>query len=123
MRRWLIELESGRSLKKAIKTAAFATSDVTEKQAKVLNALEESVSECVEMLPEHMTIDFEDFQRLIDGEADLIRTRDPLIREMGFKNATELIDGRLDQFYDLCDQYKVWVGFVSTEGDSTLRGR
>ena len=46
---------------------------------------------------------------LISGEAELISSQSPLIKEMGFATSAELVDDRLHQFWDLCDEYRVWV--------------
>lgn len=69
-----------------------------------------SVDEAIEKLPEERGFRFETFKYDIEGEADLIRNNDPLIQEMGFANSEELVDDRLEQFYDLCDRHSVWVG-------------
>lgn len=109
MNKWRFTLESGSALREAISTAFHATEDIKEKQAQVLDALEKCVDKCIGKLPEDELFDFEDFQGTIAGEADYVRKRDKFIQEMGFNSAEELIDDRLEQFYDLCDRYKVWV--------------
>lgn len=109
MNKWRLTLDSGRTLREAISTAFHATENIEEKQAQVLDALEKCVDECIGKLPEDELFDFEDFQGTIAGEADYVRKRDPFIQEMGFTSAEELIDDRLEQFYDLCDRYRVWV--------------
>lgn len=111
MNKWNITLVSGPLLRESIRTAIHATTEIPEQQAHVLDVLEKCVAECIATLPECDTFDFEEFQGVITGEAEYVRKRDPFIREMGFNNAEELVDERLDQFYDLCDQHKVWVGF------------
>lgn len=110
MNKWRLTLDSGHSLRAAIFAASHATEEIAEMQAHVLDALERCVEECIEKLPEHELFDFEEFQGTIAGEADYVRKRDTFIQEMGFDSAEGLIDNRLDQFYDLCDLHKVWVG-------------
>lgn len=109
MNKWRLTLVSGHALREAISSASHATEDVEIRQAQILNALEKCVDECIGKLPEDELFDFEEFQGIIAGEADYVRKRNPFIQEMGFNSAEELIDDRLEQFYDLCDRYKVWV--------------
>lgn len=107
--KWKVKLNSGHSLREAISAAFHATEDIEEKQAQVLDALEKCVDECIGKLPEDELFDFEDFQGTITGKANYVRKRDPFIQEMGYASAEELIDDWIEQFYDLCDRYRVWV--------------
>lgn len=113
MNQWKITLASGPQLREAVSAVIHATTEIAEKQAQVLDALEKCVAECINRLPEDDRFDFEDFQETIAGEAAHVRKQDPLIQEMGFASAEDLVDELLDQFYDLCDLYKVWVGFAN----------
>ena len=54
--------------------------------------------------------DFEELYELMDGEADVLRTNPSEIFEWEFTGATELVNERLREFYDLCDAARVWVG-------------
>ena len=109
--KWRVELSSGVALRAAVRAAANAcgSSDVLEKRAAVLDALQKCLAECIEELPERKTEAYRELQSVIDGEADLIRSRSPLIQEMGFETSKGLVVNRLEQFYDLCDQYGVWI--------------
>lgn len=51
-----------------------------------------------------------DLLDLIDGEAELVRSDSPRIKEFGFETPAELVDERLTEFYDICDAKSIWIG-------------
>lgn len=105
--RWSIQLTTGPKLRAAI---SAAQSGSREDVASVMDALMNSVKEVVDnALTDRAISDFEEFEGVIDGEGDLIRTNNPLIQEMGFDGPVDLVDGRIDEFYDLCDRHHIWV--------------
>lgn len=105
--KWAIQLATGPALRGAI---AIGQSGSREDTAAVMDALMTSVKEVISRVPSEKVIsDFEEFESVIDGEGDLIRTNDPLIQEMGFDGPVDLVDGRIDDFYDLCDRHHIWV--------------
>lgn len=55
--------------------------------------------------------DFDDLAGVIDGEPELCRAQDvAAIKEWGYGSFSELVDSRLQAFYDYCDSHRVWVG-------------
>lgn len=54
--------------------------------------------------------DFEELYELMDGEPEILRTNPDEILDWEFNDATELVNDRLEQFYNLCDGVRVWVG-------------
>ena len=111
--KWNLQLTTGHSLRSAI---LIGQSGLREDVAHVMDSLMTSVKEVINRAPsDKVLFAFEEFESVIDGEGELIRADDPLIGEMGFDNPTELVDDRLEQFYDLCDHHRVWVG-ISRNG-------
>ena len=55
--------------------------------------------------------DFEEFYNLLDGEAELV-LHDPDEFSEIFDGMTlqAYVDMRLAEFYDLCDEHRIWVG-------------
>ena len=73
-----------------------------EKLANIIKTMRVCLQECMVRLPEHA----EQFKKLLqvtDGEEELILAG--AVDEKGFRDAVDLVDNRVEQFYDLCDQY------------------
>lgn len=105
MEKWIYALNSASELKKAV---SVGMDGCDEQLADIMVALEACVNEVNEFF--HKDNDeFYEFANLIDGEADLVRVNDPLIRDMMFQSPRALVEGRLDDFFDLCDKYRIWV--------------
>lgn len=52
--------------------------------------------------------DFEELYFLLEGEDDIIR--EDRLEEFGWNNDEDLVDDRLTEFYDLCDDNNIFVG-------------
>lgn len=51
--------------------------------------------------------DFDDLYCLMDGDDELVA--DPDFCDDFYDDAEELVNSRLAEFYDLCDEYDIWV--------------
>ena len=51
--------------------------------------------------------DFDDLYCLMDGDGELVA--DPDFCDDFYDDAEELVNSRLAEFYDLCDEYDIWV--------------
>lgn len=66
--------------------------------------------------------EFISLAKLIEGEPELCQSEDyATICEFGYSSLEELVDARLEQFYDVCDQYRVWVGDGFTQAQGRLQ--
>jgi hypothetical protein len=86
-----------------------------EKEAEIIEQLQLCYKSLINKLSpedkENYGDSVEESYYLLDGEADTIRNNpDEIINEWGFDSITELIDERLAEFYDHCDDVKCWVG-------------
>lgn len=115
-RPWKYKLKTGTALRKAVEDSdEFGF----EGSALVLDRLEDCCREAMKLTEheedahEHYGVytKFEDLLGLIDGEAEVIRTKPEIIvSEWEFVGGvTQLVDERLAEFYDLCDEFRMWV--------------
>lgn len=80
----------------------FVMPRANEKLASIIRTMRECLRECVIRLPDHAE-EFEKLLRVTDEEEELILAA--AVEEEGFRNASSLVDNRVEQFYALCDQY------------------
>lgn len=109
MTNWKYRLEiEGKVLRKLIDE---------EKEAEII----EQIQKCYQTLLKKLnSTDREDYESdieealgLLNGEADMIRNNpDEITSEdgWGFDSITDLVDERLEAFYDICDSLKCWIG-------------
>lgn len=105
MGKWIYTLSASSELKAAIVTGMDGC---YEQLADIMLALEKCAKEANSFFKGNNDEVYE-FVNLIDGEANLVRINDPLIAEMGFRSPRALVEGRLDDFYDICDNNRIWI--------------
>lgn len=105
MGKWIHTLSCSAALKEAITVGMDGS---TEQLADIMEVLEECVKEVNDFFKQEND-EVYDFMTLIDGEAILVRGNDPLIKELGFRSPRALVEGRLSDFYDICDNNMVWI--------------
>lgn len=108
-RKWRYTCAGGKRLREAITATGTTDGCRYKREAAAMTALENCLTEIVSKVSEADADEFQMLKDLISGEAELISSQSPLIKEMGFATSAELVDDRLHQFWDLCDEYRVWV--------------
>jgi len=103
--KWIYTPEAAIELTEAIKSGMDGCND---QLSDILLALEKCVRD-INSFFKGDNNEIYDFMLLIDGEALLVRTSDSLIAEMGFHSPRELVEGRLEEFYNICDKNRVWI--------------
>ena len=111
-RKWKYRLRSGKALRTSIENATDLKSI-----AFMLTRLQKSCSEVMEWAQDDPEADdyssaysqFEELYELLDGEPEVIRDEPQVLFEWGFTGADQLAEMRLQEFYDLCDEHRVWV--------------
>lgn len=103
---WTFRITNGKELRKAIRE---------NNGVAVINALKKCYEEILNNYNfeyDYDRQDFEDARELLDGDDIIIENCQcgiENISEYGFSNTSELVDERLTEFYDLCDNYNFWV--------------
>ncbi len=90
----------------------------SDNSAETLACILEKIQSCCKKVVELMegagdrhASDFDELNLTIDGEPELCRAGDvATIKGWGFDSFQELVDSRLQDFYDYCDSSRVWVG-------------
>lgn len=108
-RGWTYICTHGEELRQTITAAGENGPDKHQREADALRQLDVCLEEIIGMLPESDTDEFRMLKELIADEPDLVARQDPLIQEHGYNSSRDLVDDRLDQFWSLCDCYRVWV--------------
>lgn len=107
MPNWKYKLESeGKLLRQLIEE---------EKEPEIIEQLQVCYKKLINKLTPRDKEDFldniEESYYLLDGEADVIRnTPDVVVNEWEFISIVDLIDNRLREFYNHCDDVRCWVG-------------
>lgn len=110
MAKWIYTCKGGKELRNLIdKSGDWIVS------IKILNQLQKCYQEILDNYRWEDDYDKECFQEamdLIDGDDTIITdwmngVND--ISEYGFDTDIELVDIRLEEFYNLCDEYRIWV--------------
>ena len=110
MAKWIYICKGGTELRNLIDR-----SGAWEMSIKILHQLEACYQEIIDNYPFEDEYDKDCFQEamdLLDGEDEIISewTHDLVdIEEYGFDDDEELVDARLEEFYNLCDSYRIWV--------------
>jgi len=86
----------------------------TSKEAETIEQIEVCCRSLLKQLTnkdkEYYEDKIEDLLNLIAGEADTIRNNpDEITKEWDFKDIEELVNSRLSEFYDICDDCRCWV--------------
>jgi hypothetical protein len=109
MKKWQYTVKHGNELRNAISN---------DNGIQVIKTLVECYNEILQNYSFEDDYDkeqFEEANNLLDGD-DLIiidcKNGKDNIQNYGFDNINELVDARLEEFYDLCDDYNIWVGGV-----------
>lgn len=110
MAKWIYTCKGGTELRNLINR-----SGVWEISIEVIKQLQRCYKEIIENYPwedEYDKGEFEEAADLLIGD-DLIIERwmngEEDIEEYGFETDEDLVDARLEEFYNLCDSYRIWV--------------
>lgn len=103
MRNWNYTCEAGTQLR-----AAIYDGDLQN----VINNLRNCINEILlhytkEEVDSDLVERFDDLLCLMDGDDDAVADID--FCDDYFDDAGELVNSRLNEFYDLCDDYDIWV--------------
>lgn len=109
MKKWKYTVKHGNELRKAISN---------DDSVQVVKMLAECYNEILQNFSFEDDYDKEQFTEafeLLDGD-DLIiidcKNGKDNIQNYGFDIINDLVDARLEEFYDLCDDYNIWVGGI-----------
>ena len=110
MAKWIYTCKGGKELRNLIDRAG-----TWEMSVRILQQLETCYKEIINNYPWEDECDKYDFQDALDvlsGDDTIIENwmngiED--IDEYGFEDDEELVDERLEEFYNLCDSYRIWV--------------
>jgi hypothetical protein len=106
MKQWKFTVKNGKELRKAVHE---------ENGVAVINALKKCYEEILYNYIFDDETDEEKFREsydLLDGDYEIIENCNngtESIFNFGFDSTDELVDERLTEFYDLCDEYGFWV--------------
>ena len=110
MAKWIYTCKGGLELRNLIdKSGAWEVS------VQVIKQLQECYQEIIDNYPWEDEWDKDRFQEALDcldGDDLIIQNwmngvED--IEEYGFETDDELVDARLEEFYNLCDDYRIWM--------------
>lgn len=105
MTKWIYKLKKGSELRRLIEEA-----ETTENLLEILQELKNCYQEILAFYPFEDEYDKYNIQEALDfleGDDEIIQEEE--LEEYGFENAEDLIDNRLEEFYNLCDDYRIWV--------------
>ena len=79
--------------------------------------LQSVVKKCMDMVgEEHDSFDkLEDLHLLLDGDDEICRMKPTEMSEYGFWKASDLVNERLGEFFDICDEARIWVTLYNEE--------
>lgn len=106
MTKWIYKLKRGNELRRLIEEA-----ETTENLLEILQKLKNCYQEILTSYPfedEYDKYDIQEALNFLGGDDEIIQEKE--LGEYGFENAEDLIDNRLEEFYNLCDDYRIWVG-------------
>lgn len=112
MVKWKYELRDGaRELRRLIDRSLEYD---RENNAKIIEQIQVCCKRLLNQLTdkdkEYYEDDIQDLLDVMDGEADALRNNPDIVtNDWGYDSTTELIDGRLAQFYDICDDCRCWI--------------
>ena len=107
MKKWEYTLINGKELR----------NEIANDNAKgVINALKKCYNEILnnyKFIDDYDRTQFEDACEYLNGDIEIIEDCESgldNIEEYGFEDIDELVNDRLTEFYDLCDDFNIWVG-------------
>ena len=108
MTKWIYSLRNGKHLKKLINLGSSK-----ENMINIIRQLKKCYEEILERYPfkeedESDKYEIEKSYNFLDGDDDIIAAGS--FEEYGFSDGEELIDERLEEFYNHCDWLRIWVG-------------
>ena len=85
-----------------------------EKEPEIIEQLQKCYQVILKKLTprdkENYEYEVEEASNLLDGEADILKNNpDVIINEWDFNNTRELVNSRLQEFYNICDDVRCWV--------------
>lgn len=105
MGKWIYKLKRGSELRRLVEEA-----ETTENLLEILQKLKNCYQEILTSYPfedEYDKYDIQEALNFLEGDDEIIQEKE--LGEYGFENAEDLIDNRLEEFYNLCDDYRIWV--------------
>ena len=111
MAKWIYTCKGGKLLRSLINRAG-----AWEMSVEIIQQLQKCYKEIIDNYPWEDDWDKDEFQEalaLLDGDDTIIMNwmnGGEDIAEYGFNTDAELVDERLEEFYNLCDSYRIWVG-------------
>lgn len=109
MKKWNYTLKKGKELRNLIHGDETEETDI-----KIIMLLKECYQELIaqSIFDDDDKYDLEEALNLLDGDDEIVKlyfAHDREFYDYGFANAEELINARLQEFYDLCDALDVWI--------------
>ena len=101
MNKWKMKLHEGIELRKLIENG---------EQVEVLKLLQKIVKKlmvCKE-IDEYEREKSEEFSMLLEGDDELVVSNEEP-QDFGFNNWEELVNERLEEFYNLCNDNRIWI--------------
>lgn len=110
MAKWIYICKGGTELRNLISRAG-----TWEMSIEIIHQLQRCYEEIIDNYPWEDEYDRDEFQEIhecLNGDDGIIEcwingTED--IEEYGFDDDMDLVDARLEEFYNLCDSYRIWV--------------
>ena len=110
MAKWIYTCKGGKELRNLIDRAG-----TWEMSIEILRHLTKCYDEIIENYPwedEYDRLDFQEAREILEGDDDIIyewMSGGDDVSVYGFDDDEDLVDERLREFYDLCDNYRIWV--------------
>lgn len=110
MEKWIYTCKGGTELRRLINN-----SGAWEVSVEVIRQLKKCYQEIIDGYPWEDELDKDKFQEALDflnGDDEIIinwMNGGEDIEEYGFDTDLDLVDERLEEFYNLCDEYRIWV--------------
>ena len=110
MAKWIYTCKGGKELRNLIDRAG-----TWEMSVAIIHQLQKCYQEIIDNYKFEDEYDKDEFQDALDclnGDDDIIEdwmNGGDDISEYGFDDDMDLVDVKLEEFYDLCDNYRIWV--------------
>lgn len=112
MKNWKYKLQAGKKLRELIYSEEMEGEELEVAILKQLQVCYQELLEKENLFDEYDRDRIEENLNVLDGDDQLVHLyygRDPEWFDYGFDSAEELVNSRLDEFYDLCDALDIWV--------------
>lgn len=108
MGKWMYTIQNGAKLRNAIDNA-----ETKEDEANIISILRDCYKEVIDSFKtdednEGVVYDFEEIYDFLEGDDEIILNEK--CEEYGFDSNTDMIDSKLAEFYDICDEHRIFVG-------------